>query len=161
MLTRRPMWNREWIKFWLGGNKWRRKSTGGTSIINRNIFLHLSPQLLGFWVSRTNSYLLIWVNSWPRKWKNQFLMFQVPYGIRIQTGSWVKHWDWHNKFLVPMYFHAQLRNLTHQNPPLLLVFRNTVCVRNIPPPPMPYGRDGAHGYVPRQVLWHKTRLVVE
>ena len=139
--TSRPMWKTNWIRFCLGGNKWRRISMGVTDTINVNVFISLSSQYMGCWVRTLNSYLLIWVHSWPQKWRNQFftlrvglttilqlrsrgrsprssknLGFQVPYITRSQTGSRVQDWAWHNTFLVPKYFCEHLRNFNHLKP---------------------------------------------
>ena len=160
MLTCRPVWMRGCIRFCLGGNKWISTSRGGTATSNGNIFLRSSSQLMGCWVISNKSYLLLWVNSWTRKWKNQFrtlrfwltsgwqswlrgwspgcsaeLGFQVPYVPGIQTGSQVSDWAWHNKFPAPNYFCAHLSKLIHLNPPLPIVLINSLCPRNTPHPP--------------------------
>ena len=110
------------LHFFLGRKKLIRASTGGTAIRNRKIFLHLSSPFVGCLVSNPKSYLLLWVNSWLQKWKNQFwtlgggltdglwslshihiprcsieIGLQVPYGPRSQTGNWVKDWVWCKK----------------------------------------------------------------
>ena len=50
MPTQRPMWKREWIHFYIGGNKWIITSTGEISTINRNNFLRFPSKLMGCWV---------------------------------------------------------------------------------------------------------------
>ena len=85
------------------------------------------------------------------------IWFRVPYRPGIQTGSRVLDCAWRNKFLVPKYFCAHLRNLTHSNPPLPLVLKNTLCTRNTPP--TTDGRDITHRYRPRQGLWCKNQAI--
>ena len=152
--------------------KWRRTSTGDTATRNRNIFLRLSPQLMICWVRSPKSYSLLWVDSWPQKWKKPFFTLrvgltagsqsrlqgrtprwyvelgsQVPYFPGSQTGIRFRDWAWQNKFLAPKYFRAHLRTLNHLNPSLPLFLCNALRAHNIP-----------HNGRTWQSLWVRTQM---
>ena len=96
-------------------------------------FLNFSSQLVGWSVKRSKSYSPLWVELWPKKWKNPLctlksgltvvlqsrlrgcnpgfstdLGSQVPCRTRIQTGGRVHYWSWWNKYLAPRSFCAHV-----------------------------------------------------
>ena len=116
MLMRRPMLKREWIRFCLGEKKTWKEKNGWNCHKQRKPFIYLYFNLMGLWLIRTKLYLLLLVDSWLPKRKNQFftlrvrltaksqsrlrdhtpgcsaeLGFKFPYGPKNQTGNRV--WD--------------------------------------------------------------------
>ena len=72
----------------LGGNKWWRIIMVGTATSNVNMLLSFYSQIMGLRVSRPKYYLLLWVNSWPKKWKNRFFTLRVTLTDGSQLRSW-------------------------------------------------------------------------
>ena len=143
---------------------------------------------MGCWLRITKLYLPLWVDSRPRKGKNPFCTLKVgltaglqsrswgstigcsveigyhtPCRTRIQTGSRVWDWYWHNEFLAQMFCKPEKPNPFKSTPTTSLAQRAS-RVQHSPPPTTDggwTGRGGAHGYIPRQGLWNKTKTFGE